>query len=84
MNWGRVRLIGHNFDGTLEGPQYCAQVPNILLNGTTGIAIGMATDIPHNLRELVEATIHLLQNPKATAAELCEFLQRQICPPRLK
>ena len=65
-----------NFDGTLDEPSVLpAQVPNILLNGTTGIAVGMATDIPpHNLRELVEATIHLLQNPKATTAELCEFL----------
>jgi len=65
-----------NFDGTLDEPKVLpAQVPNILLNGTTGIAVGMATDIPpHNLRELVAATIHLLQNPKASSAELCEFI----------
>jgi topoisomerase-4 subunit A len=65
-----------NFDGTLEEPAVLpSQVPNILLNGTTGIAVGMATDIPpHNLRELVTASIHLLQNPKATTAELCEFV----------
>ncbi len=65
-----------NFDGTLEEPKILpAQVPNILLNGTTGIAVGMATDIPpHNLRELVDATIHLMQNPKATTEELCEFV----------
>lgn len=66
-----------NFDGTLEEPEVLpAQVPNILLNGTTGIAVGMATDIPpHNLRELVNAAVHLLQTPKATTAELCEFVQ---------
>lgn len=65
-----------NFDGTLDEPKILpAQVPNILLNGTTGIAVGMATDIPpHNLRELVQATIHLMQNPKATTADLCEFV----------
>jgi topoisomerase-4 subunit A len=65
-----------NFDGTLDEPKILpAQVPNILLNGTTGIAVGMATDIPpHNLREIVNATIHLMQNPKATTAELCEFV----------
>jgi topoisomerase-4 subunit A len=65
-----------NFDGTLDEPKILpAQVPNILLNGTTGIAVGMATDIPpHNLRELVNATIHLMQNPKASTAELCEFI----------
>jgi len=52
-----------------------AQIPHILLNGTTGIAVGMATDIPpHNLREIVNALIHLLQNPKASTAELCDFI----------
>jgi len=65
-----------NFDGTLDEPKILpAQVPNVLLNGTTGIAVGMATDIPpHNLREVVAATIHLLENPKATVEELCEFI----------
>lgn len=65
-----------NFDGTLDEPKVLpAQVPNILLNGTTGIAVGMATDIPpHNLREILAATIHLLLNPKATTKELCEFI----------
>ncbi len=65
-----------NFDGTLDEPKVLpAQVPNILLNGTTGIAVGMATDIPpHNLRELVSACVHLLNSPKATTAELCEFV----------
>ena len=62
-----------NFDGTLEEPTVLpAQVPNLLLNGTTGIAVGMATDIPpHNLTEVVAATIHLLDSPKATVADLC-------------
>ncbi len=66
-----------NFDGTLEEPiTLPARVPNILLNGTTGIAVGMATDIPpHNLREVVSACIHLLENPKATTAELSEHIQ---------
>ncbi|WP_049723526.1 DNA topoisomerase IV subunit A [Gilvimarinus polysaccharolyticus] len=65
-----------NFDGTMEEPEvFPARVPNILLNGTTGIAVGMATDIPpHNLREVVAACIHLLDNPKADVAELCEFV----------
>ncbi|BFM09057.1 DNA topoisomerase IV subunit A [Halioxenophilus aromaticivorans] len=65
-----------NFDGTLDEPKVLpAQVPNVLLNGTTGIAVGMATDIPpHNLREVVNATVHLLENPKASVEELCEFI----------
>ncbi|GMG87993.1 DNA topoisomerase IV subunit A [Biformimicrobium ophioploci] len=66
-----------NFDGTMDEPTVLpARVPNILMNGTTGIAVGMATDIPpHNLREVVNATVHLLENPKATVSELCEFIQ---------
>jgi topoisomerase-4 subunit A len=65
-----------NFDGTLEEPSVLpARVPHVLLNGTTGIAVGMATDIPpHNLREVAAACIHLLENPKATVAELCEHV----------
>ncbi|MBC6904005.1 DNA topoisomerase IV subunit A [Saccharophagus sp. K07] len=65
-----------NFDGTIEEPRVLpARVPTVLLNGTTGIAVGMATDIPpHNLREVVAATVHLLENPKATPAELCQFV----------
>ena len=66
-----------NFDGTLEEPTVLpAQVPNLLLNGTTGIAVGMATDIPpHNLTEVVAATIHLLDSPKATVADLCQHIK---------
>ncbi|WP_445361060.1 DNA topoisomerase IV subunit A [Microbulbifer sp. EKSA005] len=65
-----------NFDGTMDEPCVLpARVPNILLNGTTGIAVGMATDIPpHNLREVVNATVELLENPKATVEELCEHI----------
>ncbi len=65
-----------NFDGSLEEPKLLpAQVSHVLLNGTTGIAVGMTTDIPpHNLREVVAACIHLLDNPKATVAELCQFV----------
>lgn len=65
-----------NFDGTMNEPAVLpAQVPNVLLNGTTGIAVGMATDIPpHNLREVVNATVHMLENPKATVEDLIQFV----------
>ncbi|MGE0858501.1 MAG: DNA topoisomerase IV subunit A [Gammaproteobacteria bacterium] len=65
-----------NFDGTLDEPSILpARLPNVLLNGTTGIAVGMATDIPpHNLREVAAACMHLLDNPKATVDELCQFV----------
>ncbi|MGD9216069.1 MAG: DNA topoisomerase IV subunit A [Desulfobacteraceae bacterium] len=68
---------GPNFDGTLKEPLALpAKLPNILLNGTTGIAVGMATDIPpHNLKEVVDACVHLLEKPKATLEDLCEFIQ---------
>jgi topoisomerase-4 subunit A len=66
-----------NFDGTMQEPKILpAQVPNLLLNGTTGIAVGMATDIPpHNLREIVGACVHLLDKPKSTVSDLCEFVK---------
>ena len=65
-----------NFDGTLEEPRALpSRLPNILLNGATGIAVGMATDIPpHNLREVAAACIRLIEQPKATVAELCEHI----------
>ncbi|WP_281784273.1 DNA topoisomerase IV subunit A [Sinimarinibacterium flocculans] len=65
-----------NFDGTLEEPKLLpARLPNILVNGTTGIAVGMATDIPpHNIRELVQACLHLLKHPNAHIEKLCEFV----------
>ncbi|MFZ7332327.1 DNA topoisomerase IV subunit A [Avibacterium avium] len=66
-----------NFDGTLEEPEYLpARLPHILLNGTTGIAVGMATDIPpHNLNEVADAAVMLLDNPKANLADLMGVLQ---------
>lgn len=66
-----------NFDGTLDEPQVMpSKVPTVLLNGTTGIAVGMATDIPpHNMREVVNACIHLLEQPKATLDDLGEYIK---------
>ncbi|MBQ0842893.1 MAG: DNA topoisomerase IV subunit A, partial [Paraperlucidibaca sp.] len=66
-----------NFDGTLDEPCVLpARLPNLLLNGTTGIAVGMATDIPaHNLREIAQATIALLNDPGLSLDDLCEFVQ---------
>jgi topoisomerase-4 subunit A len=66
-----------NFDGTLEEPSWLpARVPHVLLNGSMGIAVGMATDIPpHNLRELVSACIRLLDDPDATVADLFEHVR---------
>jgi len=66
-----------NFDGTLEEPTLLpARVPNVLLNGSTGIAVGMATDVPpHNLREVVNACVLLLDEPKATLEQICEHIQ---------
>ncbi len=66
-----------NFDGTLKEPKVLpCRMPGVLLNGTTGIAVGMATDVPpHNLTEVGNACIHLLENPKATTAELMQFVQ---------
>src|SRR4051812_28106286 len=66
-----------NFDGTLEEPLLLpARVPNVLLNGATGIAVGMATDIsPHNLREVVSACIHLLDEPDPTLSDLMKHVQ---------
>ncbi|HEV2320999.1 MAG TPA: DNA gyrase subunit A, partial [Gammaproteobacteria bacterium] len=68
---------GPNFDGTLEEPLTLpARLPNLLLNGTTGIAVGMATDIlPHNLKEIASACIRLLDEPKATVRDLCEHVK---------
>lgn len=65
-----------NFDGTLREPALLpAQLPNVLLNGTTGIAVGMATDIPpHNLREVVNALVHILDNPEATLSDIFKIV----------
>jgi len=66
-----------NFDGTLQEPVILpARLPNLLLNGTTGIAVGMATDIPpHNLREVAAAAIQLLEEPEATTAALMKHVK---------
>ena len=66
-----------NFDGTLEEPRVLpARVPTVLLNGTTGIAVGMATDVPpHNLTEVASACVRLLDDPDASVADLMEHLR---------
>lgn len=66
-----------NFDGTMKEPVTLpARLPHILLNGITGIAVGMATDIPpHNVREVADACIHLIENPKAEVSDLLEFVK---------
>ncbi|SJL85375.1 DNA topoisomerase IV subunit A [Vibrio palustris] len=66
-----------NFDGTMKEPKILpARLPHILLNGVTGIAVGMATDIPpHNVREVANAAIHLLENPKSELSDLMEFVK---------
>jgi topoisomerase-4 subunit A len=66
-----------NFDGTLEEPSWLpARLPHLLLNGTTGIAVGMATDVPsHNLNEVVSACVRLLEDPQASVRDLCEHIR---------
>lgn len=66
-----------NFDGTLQEPTWMpARLPHLLLNGTTGIAVGMATDVPpHNLNEIVSALLHLLDDPDASVRDLCEHVK---------
>ncbi|MCH2626570.1 MAG: DNA gyrase subunit A [Acidimicrobiales bacterium] len=65
------------FDGSGEEPLVMpARFPNLLVNGSQGIAVGMATNIPtHNLTEIIDATLHLIDNPDATVADLMEFVQ---------
>ena len=65
-----------NFDGSMKEPvSLPARVPNILLNGTTGIAVGMATDIPpHNLREVIKGTIALIRNPNLSDQKVAEYI----------
>ncbi|MEM9254200.1 MAG: DNA topoisomerase IV subunit A [Pseudomonadota bacterium] len=83
LGLGTVDWIS-NFDGTLDEPAVLpAQTPNVLLNGTTGIAVGMATDIPpHNLREVVAAAVALLESPKASASDLFQHVQGPDFPTR--
>jgi len=68
---------GQNFDGTMKEPKLLpSRLPHVLLNGASGIAVGMATDIPsHNLREVVAACIELLDNPEATLAQLTKHIK---------
>jgi topoisomerase-4 subunit A len=73
-----------NFDGTLDEPSTLpARLPNVLLNGGTGIAVGMSTDIPpHNLREVANACIHLLDDPNASLETICHYIQGPDFPTR--
>lgn len=66
-----------NYDGSKKEPRVLpTAVPSLLLNGTLGIAVGMATNIPpHNLREVIDATVHLIDNPTATTEDLCEHVK---------
>ena len=66
-----------NFDGTLDEPAFLpARLPNVLLNGTQGIAVGMSTDIPpHNLREIAQACVHLLDEPDAQTRTLMKYVK---------
>ncbi|MDP9190453.1 MAG: DNA topoisomerase IV subunit A [Acidobacteriota bacterium] len=68
---------GQNFDGTMREPKLLpSRLPHVLLNGATGIAVGMATDIPsHNIREIVNACLELLDNPDATLAQLTKHVK---------
>jgi topoisomerase IV subunit A len=73
-----------NFDGTLKEPTLLpARLPNILLNGASGIAVGMATDIPpHNVTEVVNACLHLLDTPKAKLSDVMQYIQAPDYPTR--
>jgi topoisomerase-4 subunit A len=75
LGHGTVKWVP-NFDGTIDEPSLLpARLPNLLLNGTTGIAVGMATDIPpHNLTEVVDALIHLLDHPEASLKDISQFI----------
>jgi topoisomerase-4 subunit A len=76
LQQGTVEWVD-NFDGTLLEPALLpARLPNVLLNGATGIAVGMSSDIlPHNLREVADACIHLLDNPEAEQSDILKFIK---------
>ena len=76
LEQGTVTWVA-NFDGTLTEPKLMpARLPNILLNGTTGIAVGMATDIPpHNISEVAAACVHLLDHPESQLADICQYIK---------
>src|SRR5260370_25371106 len=69
--------MGPNYDGTEEQPSVLpAHMPNLLVNGATGIAVGMTTNIPpHNLREITSGVKHLVDNPDATGEDLLAFIK---------
>ena len=73
-----------NFDGKLKEPSVLpSRFPNLLVNGSQGIAVGMATNIPpHNLGEVIDATVHLIDNPEATSDDLMQFVQGPDFPTR--
>ena len=75
INMGTVKWAP-NFDGTLDEPKTLpSKVPNILINGSSGIAVGMSTDIPsHNLAEIIGAVIKLLDNPKLLTEDLRKII----------
>ena len=74
----------HNYDGTTEEPLVLpARFPNLLVNGSQGIAVGMATNIPpHNLGEVIDAVVHLIDNPESTSDDLMEFVKGPDFPDR--
>src|SRR5439155_21215843 len=67
--------FGPNYDGSLQEPLVMpSKFPNLLVNGSEGIAVGMTTKIPtHNMTEVIDATVHLIDSPRATVAELMKF-----------
>src|SRR3712207_1728193 len=69
--------FGPNYDDSLEEPLVLpAKFPNLLVNGSSGIAVGMTTNIPpHNMTEVVNGTLHLIDNPECTVRDLMEFIQ---------
>lgn len=73
----KLSILFQNYDGTIKEPKVLpSAVPNVLLNGTLGIAVGMATNIPpHNLKEVVDATTHLIDNKDATTEDLLQFIK---------
>lgn len=66
-----------NFDGTMKEPRLLpARLPNLILNGSTGIAVGMATDIPpHNMKEIADGLIHIIDHPEASVSDLTQFIK---------
>src|SRR5476651_2486467 len=76
LQYGTVDWVD-NFDGTLQEPSLLpARLPNVLLNGATGIAVGMSSDIlPHNVVEVADACVHLLDNPNASLLDLLHYVK---------